>query len=120
MQRIGHRFNRTEVVTALRVGEKTAVALEVPIVTGGLTSGSVDVRTSGVSLPDLNERVADWLPRRRQNAAGQQRDRPDGRRDGVVEDQQVVVCIEGQLVRIERAFCGCRGFQELLREGAGC
>jgi hypothetical protein len=87
LERIGHWFDRAEIVPALRVGEKTAVALEVAIVTCWLTAGSVDVRTGSIGLPDLDERVADWLARRRQDATGQQCDRSDSRRNGVVQDQ---------------------------------
>ena len=45
---------------------------------------------------------------------------PTRRRDGVVDDQEVVVGVERQLVGIERPLGGGAGFDELLGEHAAC
>jgi hypothetical protein len=54
-----------------------------------------------VHLPDLDEGISDRLSRRRQHATGEVRDRADCRRDSIVDDQQVVIRVEGHLVRVE-------------------
>ena len=102
IERVFDRLDRPEVVTTLRIGQEAPVALEVGIEPRRLTSAGVDVGASLIDLPDLDNRVADRLPGRRGDPSRQMRDLADARRDGVVEDQQVVIGIERQLVRIKR------------------
>src|SRR3712207_7970807 len=54
----------------------------------------VQVDAAVVALPDLDDRVADRVALGVEDPAGQVGDLPDGRRDAVVEDQQVVVRVE--------------------------
>ena len=58
------------------------------------------------------------LPDGVEDAAGEVRDLTDGRRDAVVDDQQIVVGIERQLVGIKRPFRLGRRQGECLGERA--
>src|SRR5262249_23185868 len=64
----------------------------------------VDVHRIGVALPDLDGGVANRRPRGPEDAAGEVSDLTHGRGDLVVNDEQVVVCVEREFVRIEGAF----------------
>src|SRR5262249_45256574 len=44
----------------------------------------------------------------------------NGRREAVANDDEVVVGVEGKLVRVERPLCQGRGREQVLREQAGC
>ena len=81
----------------------------------GLTPSRMHVRRGAVHLPDFDEGVSHGLPGHREHAAGQVRHLPDGRRDRVVDDQQVVVGVQRHLVGIERAFSGRSGGLQLER-----
>src|SRR5262249_2487196 len=64
----------------------------------------VQIHRVDVALPDLDHRVPNRLTAYRQHPAGKVRDFAYGRRDGVVDDDQVVIGVERQLVRVERPF----------------
>lgn len=73
-----------------------------------------------VDLPDVHHRIPDRLAGGGEQAATEVRDRADGRRERVVHHDQVVVGIERQLCRIERALRLSRRQHELFGEDAGC
>ena len=103
---IRDRLDRPEVVLAVRAGREPAEALEVLVllIAGRAAVAGVQVHLVGVALPDLDGRIPHGAPGRAQDAAGQVRDLADGRGDVIVDDDQVVVGIERQLVRVERPF----------------
>src|SRR5688572_12155605 len=103
-ERVIDRLDRAEVVLALRVAEEASVSLKVAVETGWLAAARVHVRAGPVDLPDLHESIPHRLTRFRQHAAGQVRDLADGRSDAVIDDEEVVVGVERELVRIERPF----------------
>ena len=80
--------------------------------------GRVQIHAVAVDLPDFDERVAERIAGRIEDAAGQVRDLADARRDAVVDDEQIVVGIERQLVGIERPFGLGRREGERLGERA--
>src|SRR5687768_23916 len=55
-----------------------------------------------VALPDFNQGIANRLALRVENAAAEMRDLTHRWADRVVDDQQIVVSIQRQLVRVER------------------
>ena len=71
-----------------------------------------------VDLPDLDEGVADRVAPGVEDPAAQVGDLADGRRDAVVDDQQVVVGVERQLVGIERPLGLGRRPDQLVGEDA--
>ena len=64
----------------------------------------VQVRAVVVGLPDLDQGVAQRIAVGVEYATDQVRHLANGRRDRVVDDQQVVVGVERQLVGIERTL----------------
>src|SRR5690606_13052938 len=119
LQRVFDGLDRAEVVAALRVRQKPAVALEVRIELLALVAAlRVQIVAALVRLPDFDERVADRLAGRRQEPPRQVRDLADGRRDLVVDEEQVVIRVERHVVRIERHL-GRRSRSQQLRERTG-
>ncbi len=72
-----------------------------------------------VHLPDLDDGVANGIAMRIEDSAGQVRNVADGRRDRIVDDEQIVVGIERQVIGIERPFRLRRRAHELFGEDAG-
>ena len=105
-------------VLALRSGHEPAESLEVPIALGPVRAAGMQVDPAVVALPDLDERVSDRFAPGVEDAAPEPRDGPDGGRDAVVDDEQVVVGVEGQLVRIERSLRLQGRAHELIGEDA--
>lgn len=67
---IGDRFNRAEVILALRVGQEAAVALEVFVAAVSITAARMQICAVIVDLPNLDEGVADGFALGVQYAAG--------------------------------------------------
>lgn len=74
-----------------------------------------------VSLPDLDERVAKRAAVGGANRSRQVGDFSNGRSQGILDPDKIVVRVEGELVGIEGTFsltgCFCQGFGE---EAGGC
>jgi hypothetical protein len=74
-------------------------------------------------MPDLDDGIANRIAFEVEDAAAQVRDLADGRRDGAVDDEQVVVRVERHLVGVERplGLGGCAGefLGEQARRGEG-
>ena len=94
LQRVRHGLDRAEVVPSLRVGEEPAIALEVRVDLAVVAALRMDVRAVAVGLPDLDERVAHGRTVLGEQASPEVRDLADGRREPIVQDQEVVVRIE--------------------------
>src|SRR5262245_66094152 len=71
-----------------------------------------------VALPDFDESVLHRAAAGVEDAAGEVRDLADGGRDAVVDDDQVVVGVERELVRVEGALGLRRRAREFVGEGA--
>ena len=65
---------------------------------------SVQIDPVVIHLPDFNDRIADRFSHRTESPSSEVRDLSHSGRDGVVDDQQVIVSVQGERVRIERAF----------------
>jgi hypothetical protein len=116
---IGRRFDGAEVIVTLGICKKATIALEVlvPLV---LSVGlGMEVDTLVVDLPDLDDGIADRLTLGVQHNAGEVTNGTDCGGDLVVDDEEIVIGIEGKVVRVERPLRvpGCAG--ESLRKGAG-
>src|SRR6185369_17799913 len=98
--------DRAKIVFAAGAGEETAKALEVLVLFVLLVAAvaGVQVDALAVALPDFDEGVLHRAAAGVEDTAGQVRDLSDGGRDAFVDDDQVVVGVEGELVRVERAF----------------
>lgn len=115
---VGNRFDGTEQIFTGGTREKSSEALEVFVTLVGVARLRVEVSPIVVALPYFDERVPHGLAARIQDAAAQPGDFSKRRRDGVVQDEQVIVSIQGQLVRIERPFRLGRRPDEFLGESA--
>src|SRR6185437_11774274 len=115
---IERRFDRAKVILARRAGQKTAEALEVLVERLAVAAARVQVDPVVVDLPDFDQGIAKGFAARVQDSPAEVRDLADGRRDFVVDDQQIVVGIERQLVRIKGPFGLRRGQRQLFGEGA--
>ena len=71
-----------------------------------------------VYLPDLDDGILDGRAARVQDAAGEVGNVAHGRRDRIIDDDQVIVGIERQLVRIEGPLGQAGGARKLFGEGA--
>ena len=102
-----HRLDGAEIILPLRIGEKPAVALEVLVAlvlleivrfkyTPLLSTCQISMNALRIGLPDGLE-----------HAAGQVRDFADGRRDVVVDDDQIVIGVERHLVGIKGPSVNC-------------
>ena len=110
-QGVRDRLDGTEIVLALRVSQEAAVALEVRIVAGWLAPFGVH-DDAVLSTCQIDERVSDWLSSHRQHTARQMRDLADRRCNRIVDNQQIVVRVQGHLVGIEGTFARrCGGLQ---------
>lgn len=63
------------------------------------TALGMNVRPRIVSLPNLNNSIANWLPVQIQDAACQMSHFADGWRDRIVEKQQIVIGIGAHCLR---------------------
>jgi hypothetical protein len=103
---VGDRLDRPEVVLAGRTGQEAAVSLEVRIELLAVARGLLEVGAVLVALPDLDDGIAQRLALGVEELAGEMRDLADGRRNCVVDDQQVVVGVERELRREEGPLVG--------------
>ena len=65
----------------------------------------MNVNTLAVHLPELNNGIPDWIAAFIQDPAFYVGDFTDRRGDAFINNQQVVVCIQWQFIRVEGAFC---------------
>src|SRR6476646_3987276 len=97
--RIEPRFHGPENILTGGAGNETAISLEEGVaITAG--AGSGDVGAVVVRLPDLDEGAADGRAVLIEHAAAHPGDGSDCGRDGVVDDDQIVVEIERQFIGI--------------------
>lgn len=102
---VGNRLDGSEIIDPAGIGEEPPVALEIrvafPLV---VRVPTVQVDAMVIHLPDLHHRIPDRTSVGRQNSAAQVGDFSQCRSDRVIEDDQVIVCIQRHLVRVERTF----------------
>ena len=115
--RIKDRLDGAEIILAGGSSEKTAKALEV-LVAGGVGVLAVQIDAVIVHLPDLDQGIANRVPFDIEDATAQVSDFAHGWRERVVDDDQVIVGVEGKVVRVERPF-GLARCQESLGKSAG-
>ncbi len=102
--RIRHRFDGAEPVLAVRRGRERAVPLEIHIPPAAAAVSRVHLNPLAIDLPDFNGGVLDRLAAYAEHSAGKMRDLSDRGRRGIADDDQIVVFIERQLVRIVRGL----------------
>ena len=113
---VGDGFDGAEVVAAFGVGEEAAEALEIFVAFVAVaTAAGVDVAAVGVGFPGFDDGVADGFAFDVADGAGEVGDIADGGGDAVVDDEEVVVGVEREFVRVERAL----GLEGCLEEGFG-
>jgi hypothetical protein len=100
-------------------GEEAAVTLKVRVVTVGVAPARMNVRRAAIHLPDFHERAAHGLSTGAEDASGEIGDFANGGRDGVVDNQQVIIGIERHLIGIVRTFGEARRSHQLVRKEAG-
>ncbi len=116
--RIKHRFDRAEIIFTAGPGHESTKTLEIGFAFG-VCVAAVQVNTVIIGLPDFDQHVAKWVPASIQNSAGKMGDLADGGSDGIIDDDKVIICVQGKMVWIKRAFglLGCE--QQLFRKGTG-
>src|SRR5262249_31157106 len=97
-----HRLDRAEDVLACRSSGEPPKALEIFVLLVLVSRPRVQIRAAVVTLPDLYRRILDRLAAGIQDLAAQVSDLAYGWRQRVIDDDQVVVRIQWQLVRIKR------------------
>src|SRR5260370_11560395 len=93
---ISDRFDGPEVILTRARGQKAAEALEVRVSLVLVGTASVDVDAVAVALPNLDQSVPDRIAFGIENLATQVGHLADGGGDGVVDDQEIVVGVEGE------------------------
>jgi hypothetical protein len=118
---VGNGLDGAEIVTSIAAGHEASKALEVVVALwpGQATVLAVDVGALVVDLPDFNAGIGDGIAFYIGDLAMKVGDGSDSGIDGIVDAQQVVVGIEGKLVRVKRAL-GHRGSDgERFGKGSG-
>ncbi len=115
---IRHGLDRAEVVFAGRAGQEAAESLKIPVALSAVVAPRVQIGAIVVALPDLDDGVADRFAARIEDLAREMRNRPHGGGEGVVEDDQIVVGVEGKFVGIERTFRLSGGAHQFFGEDA--
>src|SRR5438093_8211897 len=116
---IGNRLDGAEYILAGGTGEEAAETLEVCITLLAVAAPTVDIGSIVVALPDFNQRIANRIAVRVEYASAQPGDLAHGGRHAVVDDNQVIVCVERQVVGVERPFGLLRRANEFLGKCAG-
>src|SRR5262245_1562654 len=116
---VRHRSYGTEVIFSTRCGHEAAKALEILVALVAVAGAAVQISAIVVTLPDFYDGVLDGASIGAENPPAQVGDFADGRRDRIVDNQQVVVGIQRQVIGVERPFGLRRRANQLLREEAG-
>ena len=117
--RITHGLDGAEIILASRSCQESPKALEIRVVLGLLRAVG-QINAHAIDLPNLDGGVANWAAAGVNQAAAHVRDLAYGRRDRIVDDNQVVVGVQRQFRRIKRAFLGGGGFSaQFFGESAG-
>src|SRR5689334_19629120 len=99
---VGDRFDRAENIFSGRAGEEAPEALKVLVALVGIAGPGVKISPAVVTLPDFDERIAYRVAARVEDPPAQPGDFAHSGCNRVVQDEQVVVGVERQFVRIER------------------
>src|SRR5262249_54177162 len=91
--------------------------LEIAVAFGVLVVG-VQVDTLAIRLPDLDESISNRVSLLIQDPPAQMRDLPDGWRDSLIDNDEVVIRVQRQFVGIKRSFGLPRGAHQVLSECA--
>src|SRR6266568_3293543 len=116
--RVEHGLDGAKIVFAAGAGQEPAKALEV-FVALRVSVTTVQIDPMVVHLPDFHQRVPYRIAFRVEDAPAQVRDFPNRRSDAVVDDDEVVVCVERQVVRIEWPLRLSGRADEFVAKGAG-
>ena len=102
---VGNGTNRPEVITALRTGEESTIPLKVGI---ALLSASrpagMDIASFGVCFPEFDDNARGRGSVAVENLPVEVGDFSDRRLQRIVDQDEIIIRVEGQFVRIERAF----------------
>jgi hypothetical protein len=66
----------------------------------------VVIDTLAIALPNFNDGVWDWIALTIQNATTQPSDLAHSGGQLIIDDDQIVIRIKGQLIRVKRPFRG--------------
>ena len=117
--RIRHGLDGAEEIFAGRTGHKPAEALEVFILLVLVAGPAVQIRAAIVALPDFDDGIANRLTARIEDAPAHVGHFTHGRREAVIDDEQVVVGVERQVIGIEWPFGLARRAHQFLGQDAG-
>src|SRR5262245_9521665 len=78
----------------------------------------MEVRTVVVALPNLDGGVANWVSSWSENSTAHVSDLADARCHGIIDYNEIIIRIQGKMIRIERTFRLARGLDELLGKGS--
>jgi hypothetical protein len=109
------RFYGPEEILARGACYKAPVSLKIAIAIAYRALG-VDIGPIVIGLPDLDRCSTDRLTALVENAATQPRDLADRRRDVIADDDEIVIAIERQPIRIVRSQSLGRSKDKLLRK----
>ena len=112
--RIRHRLDRAEKILARAASEKTPEALEIPFALFRIARARMQVGPAVVALPDFHERIAHRVALRIENAPAHVSNLADGGSDRVIDDDEIVIRIERQMVRVKRPLRLRRRSDELF------
>jgi len=116
---IGRGFNGTEVVMTIGAGEKASIALEVSVPFVLSVGLGMEVYSLVVYLPDLDDGIVERLPLGVHHHAAEVAYGTYRGSDLVVDDEEIIVGIQGKVVGIEGPFHVVGRTGEGLCQGTG-
>ena len=117
--RIRHGLDRAEKIFARGARAEAPEALEIFVAFLGVARAGVEIRAAVIALPDFHERIANRRAAGVEDASAEIRDFADRGRERVVHDEQIVVGIEREVIRVKWPFGLRRCVEEFLGECAG-
>src|SRR5512133_2443634 len=114
---IGHRLHGAKIIFPGRTGQEPAKTLEIGVKRPSARA-SPEVGAFAVYLPKLDHRISDGVTSPLDESSAQMRDFAYGRRDRIVNNQQVIIRVERKSARVERTFLNLRCARELLGKRA--
>ena len=112
--RIRHWLDRAEKILARTAREETPEALEIPVALFRIARVRMQVGPAVVALPDFHERIAHRVALRIEDAPAHVSNLADCGSDRVIDDDEIVIRIERQMVRVKRPLRLRRRARELL------
>lgn len=101
---IAHWLDGSKIIFAVDAGGEPAKALKIRVLTFPISTPRMQINAIGITLPDFDLGVSDWVSLDIFHLARQMSYFTHGGGDGIVQNQQIVIRIQWESVRIERPF----------------